>query len=48
MVGSKTGAERKSPGLLPGLECLHAVITVGHLLREGKQGMTASQLSFNP
>ena len=38
--------QRKAPATRPGLKCLIAVITVRHLLREEKQGMTTLRLSF--
>jgi hypothetical protein len=43
----KRGAEKeKAPTRRSGLKSLNAVITVRHLLREEKQGMTALRLSF--
>jgi hypothetical protein len=38
--------KKKAPTIRPGLKSLNAVITIRHLLREEKQGMTASRLSF--
>jgi hypothetical protein len=44
--GCEARAEEKSPDRKSGLKSLNAVITVRHLLREEKQGMTALRLSF--
>jgi hypothetical protein len=38
--------KKKAPAFRLGLQCLIAVITLRHLLREVKQGMTTSRLSF--
>ena len=42
-----TWLNKKAPAFRLGLQCLIAVITLRHLLREVKQGMTASRLSFD-
>ncbi len=44
--GAKRSHKKKAPTVRPGLKSLNAVITIRHLLREEKQGMTASRLSF--
>jgi hypothetical protein len=45
MDGGRTHKKR-GPGTGPGPASLIAVITLRHLLREEKQGMTSSRISF--
>jgi hypothetical protein len=46
-MGVVSLVEKKTPAMRLGPASLIAVITLRHLLREEKQGTTASRLSFN-
>jgi hypothetical protein len=45
-MGVESQAQKKAPAMRLGPASLIAVITLRHLLREEKQGTTASRLSF--